>query len=82
MFQDFVLSVLTNSLLKFFFPKNESSSQNREPKMLVKFQAVVSELLKSHPMWDVGVPYIYNIHRIQIKTKIMEYSTEYRIWKY
>ena len=50
--------------------------------MLVKFQAIVSELLKSHPMWDVGVPYIYNIHRIQIKTKIMEYSTEYRIWKY
>ena len=42
MFQDFVLSVLTNSLLKFFFPKNESSSQNREPKMLIKFQAVVS----------------------------------------
>ncbi len=37
--------------------------------MLVKFQAVVSELLKSHPMGDVGVPYIYNIHRIQIKTK-------------
>ena len=26
--------------------------------MLVKFQAVVSELLKSHPMWDVGMPYI------------------------